>query len=186
MTCRLAASQRLHAAVHSPSGAFLRVHVWTRRVRSQTLDALCRDGKRQGLLWCRQRERGRVRLPFALKLRHFAGRLGDMMLNGYDWQPGSTIYSGANEPNLRIVDVLDSEGLAKVAILAVDTTAAPLDTSTNSIGAISATRLEGLLRSLNAPLLRPSGEDFFDEPRRRICFRWWLPRRASARSARRA
>jgi hypothetical protein len=48
--------------------------------------------------------------------------LGDMRLNGHDWQPGSTIYTGPDKPNLRVVDALDSDDPDKAAILVVQET----------------------------------------------------------------
>jgi hypothetical protein len=45
-----------------------------------------------------------------------------MRLNGYDWQPGSTIYTGTSQRNLRVVDVLDSDDPEKFAILVVEAT----------------------------------------------------------------
>jgi hypothetical protein len=35
--------------------------------------------------------------------------LGTRELDRPDWPPGSVIYTGPNEPNLRVVDVLDTE-----------------------------------------------------------------------------
>jgi hypothetical protein len=46
--------------------------------------------------------------------------LDDMRLNGYDWQPGSTIFTGPTEPNLRVVEVLESDDADKAAILVVE------------------------------------------------------------------
>ena len=46
--------------------------------------------------------------------------LDDMRLNGYDWHPGSTIYTGPDKPNLRVIDVLESDDPEKVAILVVE------------------------------------------------------------------
>jgi hypothetical protein len=35
--------------------------------------------------------------------------LGARELSGPDWRPGSVIYTGPNEPNLRVVRILDTE-----------------------------------------------------------------------------
>jgi hypothetical protein len=43
-----------------------------------------------------------------------------MSLNGYDWQPGSAIYTGPQQPNLRVVDVLESDDPDKAASLVVE------------------------------------------------------------------
>jgi hypothetical protein len=43
--------------------------------------------------------------------------LRDMRLSGYDWQPGSTIYTGPEQATLRVVDVPPSNDPEKFAIL---------------------------------------------------------------------
>jgi hypothetical protein len=45
--------------------------------------------------------------------------LGDIRLNGYDWHHRSTIYTGPEQPNLRVVDVLESDDPDKAATLVV-------------------------------------------------------------------
>jgi hypothetical protein len=46
--------------------------------------------------------------------------LGAVELAGYDWRPGSVIYRGPNEPNLRVLDGLPPDDLERFAILVVE------------------------------------------------------------------
>jgi hypothetical protein len=46
--------------------------------------------------------------------------LGAVELSRPDWPPGSVIYRGANEPNLRVVDNLPSEDSEMFSILVVE------------------------------------------------------------------
>jgi hypothetical protein len=46
--------------------------------------------------------------------------VGAFHLNGHDWPPGSVIYRGSSEPNLRVVDVLPSDDPEKFVILVVE------------------------------------------------------------------
>jgi hypothetical protein len=46
--------------------------------------------------------------------------LGAFHLNGHDWPPGSRIYAGAGQANLRVVDVLPTDDPEKFAILVVE------------------------------------------------------------------
>ena len=46
--------------------------------------------------------------------------LGAFHLSGHDWPPGSIIYRGAEEPNLRVAEVLPSDDPEKFAILVVE------------------------------------------------------------------
>jgi hypothetical protein len=45
--------------------------------------------------------------------------LGPMELSRPDWPPGSTIYRGDNGPNLRVVDVLETDNPEEYTIVIV-------------------------------------------------------------------
>jgi hypothetical protein len=46
--------------------------------------------------------------------------LGTFELVDSDWQPGSTIYTGSSQPNLRVVDLLEPGDPENFAILLVE------------------------------------------------------------------
>ncbi len=46
--------------------------------------------------------------------------LGAVELGQPDWRPGSVVYRGSNEPNLRVLDVLPADDPEGFAILVVE------------------------------------------------------------------